>query len=79
MRRFERSSHCLAPVATAHAAEACFCRLHQKHGNSLEYLSRHDLEECNGDYGFNVEDTGVVSATGGKEIVPISPTRFEGG
>ena len=79
MRRFERSSHCLAPVATAHAAEACFCRLLQNHGNSLEYLSRHDLELRDGDYGLKVEHTGVGSAEGGVEIVLMPATSFEGG
>ena len=66
MRRFERSSHCLTPVPTAHAAEACFCRLPKNHGNSLEYLSRHDLEECGDHVGFNVGHTGVGWATGGE-------------
>ena len=73
MRRFERSSHCLAPVATAHAAEAYFCRLPQNHGKSLEYLSRHDLEEWRVLVGFNVEDTGIVPATGGKGCSRFSP------
>ena len=79
MRRFESSNYCVAPIATVHAAAACFCRLHQKHGKSLEYLSRHDLEECNGDYGLKVEHTGVGSATGGEGIVHTSPTRLEEG
>ena len=59
MRRFERSSHCLTPVPTAHAAEACFCRLPKNHGNSLDYLSMHDLEEWRGDLGFKVGHTGM--------------------
>ena len=66
MRRFERSSHCLAPVPTVHAAAAWFCRLHQNHGNSLDYLSGHDLEEWRAPVGFNVEDTGTGSTTGGE-------------
>ena len=75
MRRFERSSHCLAPVATAHAAEAYFCRLHQKHGKSLDDLSRHDLEECNDHVRFKAEHTGMGTTVGGQEIVPMPATR----
>ena len=59
MRRFERSNYCLAPIATAHAAEACFCRLPQNQKNSLDYLSRHDLEECNDHVGLKVGHTGM--------------------
>ena len=66
MRRFERSNHCLAPVPTVHAAEAWFCRLHQNHEESLEDLSRHDLEEWRVLVGFKVEHTGVGFATGGE-------------
>ena len=73
MRRFERSSHCLTPVPTAHAAEACFCRLHQKHGNSLEYLSRHGPKLRTGHVGFKVEHTGVGWATGGEGSSIPSP------
>ena len=79
MRRFERSNYCLAAIATVHAAAAWFCRLHQTHGKGLEYLSRHGLELRYGLVGFNSEDKGIVPALGGKEIVPISPTRFVGG
>ena len=60
MRRFEGLNHCLTPVPTVHAAAAWFCRLHQKHGNSLEYLSRHDLEERTDHVGFNVGHTGII-------------------
>ena len=71
MRRFERSSHSLAPVPTAHAAEACFCRLPQNQKNSLDYLSMHDLEEWRVDLGFKVGHTGMGWATGGKGRVPM--------
>ena len=77
MRRFERSSHCLAPVPTAHAAEAYFCRLPQNHGKSLEYLSRHDLELDTDQVGFNAEHTGMCATTGGEGSSPISATLFE--
>ena len=73
MRRFERSSHCLTPVPTAHAAEAWFCRLPQNQKNSLDDLSMHDLEEWRVLVGFNVEDTGIVPATGGKGCSNPSP------
>ena len=79
MRRFERSNYCLAPIATVHAAAACFCRLHQNHGNSLDYLSMHDLELRDGDYGLKVEHTAAGSAEGGVEIVLMPATSFEGG
>ena len=79
MRRFERSSHCLTPVPTAHAAEACFCRLPQNQKNSLDYLSRRDLEECHGDYGLKAEHTAAGSAEGGVEIVLMPATSFEEG
>ena len=79
MRRFERSSHCLTPVPTAHAAEACFCRLPQNQKNSLDYLSMHDLELDTGHVRFKVEHTGMGTTVGGQEIVPTSPTRVEEG
>ena len=66
MRRFERSSHSLAPVPTVHAAAAWFCRLHQNHEDDLDYLSRHGLKLDTGHAGFNVEDTGTGSTTGGE-------------
>ena len=68
MRRFERSNYCLAPIATVHAAEpeACFCRLLQNHGNSLEYLSRHGPKLRGGHVGFKAGHTGVGWATGGE-------------
>ena len=75
MRRFERSSHCLTPVPTAHAAEACFCRLHQKHEDSLDYLSMHDLELDTDHVRFKVEHTGMGTTVGGQEIVPMPATR----
>ncbi len=73
MRRFERSSHCLAPVATAHAAEAWFCRLHQKHEESLEYLSMHGPELRTDHVGFKVGHTGAGWATGGEGSSIPSP------
>ena len=79
MRRFERSSHSLAPVPTVHAAAAWFCRLHQNHEESMDDLSRHDLEECNDHVGFKAEHTGMGTTVGGQEIVPTSPTRVEEG
>ena len=71
MRRFERSNYCLTPVPTAHAAEAWFCRLPQNHEDSLEYLSRHDLELRGGHMGFKVEHTGAGWARGGEGRVPM--------
>ena len=79
MRRFERSSHCLAPVPTVHAAAAWFCRLPQTHGKSLEYLSMHDLELDTSHVGFNVEDTGMGAAAGGAGCSQVSPGRVERG
>ena len=66
MRRFERSSHCLAPVPTVHAAAAWFCRLPKMHGKSMDDLSRQGLEECTGQVGFNAEHTGMCATTGGQ-------------
>ena len=71
MRRFERSNHCLAPVPTVHAAAAWFCRLHQTHGDGVDYLSRHDLELDTDHVGFKVEHTGVGSTMGGEGRVPM--------
>ena len=79
MRRFERSSHCLAPVPTVHAAAAWFCRLHQNHGNSLDYLSMHGPELRDGLAGFIFEDTGIVPALRGQGCSTFSPGRLEGG
>jgi hypothetical protein len=79
MRRFERSNYCLAPIATAHAAEACFCRLHQTHEESLEYLSRHGPKLRGGHVGFKAGHTGVGGATGGEGCSKFSPGRLEGG
>ena len=79
MRRFERSSHCLAPVPTVHAAAAWFCRLPQTHGKSLEYLSMHDLELDTSHVGFNAEDTGMCATTGGQGCSKFSVGRLEGG
>ena len=59
MRRFERSNYCLAPIATVHAAEACFCRLPKNQKNSLDYLSMHDLELDTDDLGFKVGHTAM--------------------
>jgi hypothetical protein len=69
MRRFGSSNHCLAPVATVHAAAAWFCWLPEMHGKSLEYLSMHDLELRDGHVGFHAEDTGMWATTGGEERV----------
>ena len=79
MRRFGSSNHCLAPVATVHAAAAWFCWLPEMHGKSLEYLSMHGLEECTGHVGFTVEDTGICATTGGQGCSKFSPERVEGG
>ena len=79
MRRFERSSHCLAPVATVHAAAAWFCWLPQMHGKSLEHLSMHGLELRTSHVGFNVEDTGMGAAAGGVACSKFSSGRVEGG
>ena len=59
MRRFECSNYCLAPLAIVHAAAAWFCWLPKNQKNSLDDLSRHDLEECNGHVGFKVGHTGM--------------------
>ena len=59
MGRFERLNHCLTPVPTVHAAAAWFCRLHQKHEESMDDLSRHDLELDTDDLGFKVEHTAM--------------------
>ena len=67
----------MSPVATVHAAAEWFCRRLQKHLDGIEYLSRHDLEECGGDYGINVEHTGMGSKGGGEGSSTISPTRLE--
>ena len=66
MRRFERSSHSLAPVPTVHAAAAWFCRLPQNHGDGVDYLSRHGPELRDGHVGFIFEGTGIVPALGGQ-------------
>ena len=81
MRRFEPLplNHCLAPVATAHAAEAWFCRLPQNHEDSLEYLSRHGPKLRGGHVGFKVEHTGVGWATGGEGCSNLLSGRVEGG
>ena len=78
MRRFGRSSHGLAPLPTAHAAAAWFCRLPENHGDGMDNLSRHDLEERNDHVGgFNAKHTGMGVAAGGQKVVPVPPTRVE--
>ena len=66
-----RSSHGLAPLRTAHAAAAWFCRLPENIGDGMDNLSRYDREECNGHVRFNVEDTGMGGAAG---VVRREPT-----
>ena len=61
----------MSPVATVHAAAWLFCRLPQKHGDGIDYLSRHDLEECGDHEGFNVEHTGMGSKGGGEGSSPM--------
>ena len=72
MRRFESLNHCLPPLATVHAAAAWFCcgirRSTRKAWTT--HLSRHDLEECHGEYEFKVEDCEVSSGGVGRVPMP---------
>ena len=79
MRSFESSNHCLAPLRTAHAAAAWFCRFPENIGDGMDNLSRYDREECHGHVGFIVEDMGTGRAVMGQKVVPVPPTRVEGG
>ena len=79
MRSFESSNHCLAPLRTAHAAAAWFCRLPENIGDGMDNLSRHDLEECHSHMGFDAEDTGMGAAAGGMACSNFSSERAEGG
>ena len=78
MRRFERSNHCLATLLTVHAAAAWFCRLPQNHGDGMDNLSRYGREECNGNVGFIVEDTGIRAAARGMACSNFSSELAEG-
>ena len=51
------------------------CDACEVHEDGMDYLSRHDLAECNGLVGFTVEDTGMGTTVRGQEIVPMPATR----
>ena len=73
MRRFERSSHSLAPVPTVHAAAAWFCWHPKNQKNSLDDLSRQGLDLRTDHVAFKVEHTGAGWATGGEGSSIPSP------
>jgi hypothetical protein len=79
MRRFDRSSRCLAPLPTVHAAAAWFCRLLQNHGDGKANLSRYGREECDGHVEFISKHKGMEAAARGVACSKFSPTRLEGG